>query len=78
MVKITEKTAGLQVANAAAGVMSAVNDIQNAAIMKDESYASLKISPEVQQLMNKENYDINDAKFQYIVALVSSGFVYLM
>jgi len=43
MVKITEKTAGLQVANAAAGVMSAVNDIQDAAIMKDESYASLKI-----------------------------------
>ena len=67
--------AGLQVANAAVGVMSAVNDIQDAAIMKDESYASLKISPEVQQLMNKENYDINDAKFQYIVALVSSGFV---
>lgn len=67
--------AGLQVANAAVGVMSAVNDIQDAAIMKDESYASLKISPEIQQLMNKENYDINDAKFQYIVALVSSGFV---
>ena len=67
--------AGVQVANAAVGVMSAVNDIQDAAIMKDESYASLKISPEVQQLMNKENYDINDAKFQYIVALVSSGFV---
>ena len=67
--------AGLQVANAAVGVMSAVNDIQDAAIMKDESYASLKISPEIKQLMNKENYDINDAKFQYIVALVSSGFV---
>ena len=67
--------AGVQVANAAVGVMSAVNDIHDATIMKDESYASLKISPEVQQLMNKENCDINDAKFQYIVALVSSGFV---
>ena len=67
--------AGLQVANAAVGVMSAVNDVQDAIINKEEAYASLKISPELRQLMTKENCDIKDAKFQYVVALVSSGFV---
>jgi hypothetical protein len=66
---------GLQIANAAFSVASAINDIEDSVLYKQEVLSHIKVSPEVQELMNTENISLTDAQIQLLVALLSSTFV---
>ena len=68
---------GLQIANAAFSVASAINDIEDSVLYKQEVLSHIKVSPEVQELMNAENISLTDAQIQLLVALMSSAFVIL-
>ena len=66
---------GLQIANAAFSVASAINDIEDSVLYKQEVLSHIKVSPEVQELMNTENISLTDAQIQLLVALLSGTFV---
>lgn len=66
---------GLQIANAAFSVASAINDIEDSVLYRQEVLSHIKVSPEVQELMNTENISLTDAQIQLLVALLSSTFV---
>lgn len=66
---------GLQIANAAFSVASAINDIEDSVLYKQEVLSHIKVSPEVQELMNTENISLTDAQIQLLVVLLSGTFV---
>lgn len=65
----------LQIVNAAASVVSAVNDISDSLLYKQEALSHIKVSPEIKELMRAENINLSDAQSQLLLALVSSALV---
>ena len=57
--------------------LHAINDIEDSVLYKQEVLSHIKVSPEVQELMNTENISLTDAQIQLLVALLSSAFVIL-
>ena len=57
------------------GIVSAVNDISDSLLYKQEALSHIKVSPEIKELMRAENINLSDAQSQLLLALVSSALV---
>ena len=66
---------GLQIAGVAVSVASAMNDLDDSLLYRQEVLAHTRVSPEIQELMEAENISLTDAQTQLLTALISSAFV---
>ena len=66
---------GLQIAGVAVSVASAVEDLDDSLLYRQEVLAHTRVSPEIQELMEAENISLTDAQTQLLAALISSAFV---
>ena len=57
------------------GFVSAVNDISDSLLYKQEALSHIKVNPEIKELMRAENIKLSEAQLQLLAALVSSAFV---
>ncbi len=66
---------GLQIAGVAVNVASAMDDLDDSLLYRQEVLAHTRVSPEIQELMEAENISLTDAQTQLLAALISSAFV---
>ena len=66
---------GLQIAGVAVSVASAMNDLDDSLLYRQEVLAHTRVSPEIQELMEEENISLTDAQTQLLTALISIAFV---
>ena len=66
---------GLQIAGVAVSVASAVEDLDDSLLYRQEVLAHTRVSPEIQELMEAKNISLTDAQTQLLTALISSAFV---
>ena len=57
------------------GFVSAVNDISDSLLYKQEALSHIKVNPEIKELMRAENIKLSEAQLQLLAALVSGAFV---
>ena len=69
------KTALIAVSGGGVGLVSAVNDISDSLLYKQEALSHIKVNPEIKELMRAENIKLSEAQLQLLAALVSSAFV---
>ena len=66
---------GLQIAGVAVSVASAVEDLDDSLLYRQEVLAHTRVSPAIQELMEAKNISLTDAQTQLLTALISSAFV---
>ena len=66
---------GLQIAGVAVSVASAVEDLDDSLLYRQEVLAHTRVSPAIQELMEAENISLTDAQTQLLTALISSAFL---
>ena len=66
---------GLQIAGVAVSAASAVEDLDDSLLYRQEVLAHTRVSPEIQELMEAENISLTDAQTQLLAALISSAFL---
>ena len=66
---------GLQIAGVAVSVASAVEDLDDSLLYRQEVLAHTRVSPEIQELMEAKNISLTDAQTQLLTALISSAFL---